>query len=87
MTETFLFLSGAVTMGFALASLFFLRFWSRTRDPLFAAFAAAFLLLGLNQALVALAGVPLEDRFYLYLLRLAAFTIIIWAVIQKSRRH
>lgn len=85
MNQTYLFLAGAATMGFVLASLFFLRFWTRTRDQLFAAFAAAFLLLGLNQALVALADVPQEDRAFFYLLRLAAFAIIAWAVIQKSR--
>jgi len=84
-SQIYLFLAGAATMGFAVASLFFLRFWKSMRDPLFAAFSAAFLLLGLNQALVALADVPLEDRAFFYLLRLTAFAIIIWAVIQKSR--
>ena len=39
------FLSGSVTFGFLLAALFFLRFWRRTRDGLFLAFATAFLLL------------------------------------------
>ncbi|WP_436040821.1 DUF5985 family protein [Rhizobium sp. LjRoot98] len=33
--------------------MFFIRFWRRTRDALFAAFAAAFWLLALNQALLA----------------------------------
>ena len=79
------FLAGAVTMGFVTASLFFLRFWKQTHDRLFLAFAVAFLLLGLNQALVILAYIPVEDRSPLYLLRLSAFAIIIWAVIQKSR--
>ena len=79
------FLAGAVTMGFAIATLFFLRFWQRTRDRLFLAFSVAFLLLGLNQALVILANIPVEDRSPIYLLRLAAFAIIIWAVIQKTR--
>ena len=35
------FLSGAVTMGFVIAGLFFLRFWKRTREGLFIAFAFA----------------------------------------------
>jgi len=79
------FLAGAVTMGFFIATLFFLRFWQRTRDRLFLAFSIAFLLLGLNQAIVILANIPVEDRSPIYLLRLAAFAIIIWAVIQKTR--
>ena len=85
MSPTFAFLSGAVTMGYAVASLFFLRFWKRTSDGLFLAFAIAFLLMVINSLLVAMANVPLENRAYLYLLRLAAFTIIIGAVIQKTR--
>jgi len=36
------FLSGAVTLGFLVAATFFLRFWRRTHDRLFIAFAAAF---------------------------------------------
>jgi hypothetical protein len=84
-SPAYIFLSGAITMGLAMASLFFLRFWRRTRDGLFLAFAVAFLLLALNALLVAMANVPLENRSLLYLLRLAAFAIIIWAVIQKSR--
>lgn len=86
-TIGYAFLAGAVTMGFCTAALFFLRFWKRTRDGLFLAFATAFLLLGVNQALVVLARVPVEDRSPLFLFRLAAFAIIIWAVFQKSRRR
>jgi len=84
-STSYAFLAGAVTMGFAIATLFFLRFWQRTRDRLFLAFSIAFLLLGLNQAIVILANIPVEDRSPIYLLRLAAFAIIIWAVIQKTR--
>jgi uncharacterized membrane protein YeiB len=85
MSPAYLFLSGAVAMGYAIAGLFFLRFWKRTQDRLFLAFAVAFLLLTLNAVLVTMANVPLENRAILYLLRLAAFAIIIGAVIQKSR--
>ena len=46
------FLAGAVTLGYAIASIFFVRFWRRTRDRLFVAFAVAFALLALNQAVV-----------------------------------
>jgi len=80
------FLSGAVTMGFATAGLFFLRFWRRTGDGLFLAFAVAFWLLGLCQALLALADIPVEERSWLYLLRLAAFLVILSAVLRKNRR-
>lgn len=83
---TYAFLSGAVTLGFIVAGLYFLRFWKDTRDPLFAAFAVAFWLLGLNQALLALTDVPFEERSWLYLIRLAAFALIIVAIGLKNRR-
>ena len=80
------FLSGAVTLGFLLCGLHFLSFWKRTRDSLFLAFACAFWLLGLNQALLALGNIPVEERSWVYLLRLAAFVLIIVAVAGKNRR-
>jgi hypothetical protein len=79
------FLSGAVTMGFAVAGLFFLRFWKRTADGLFLAFALAFILLGLMQALLALTDMSVEERSWLYLIRLAAFAIILLAIWRKNR--
>jgi hypothetical protein len=84
--ELYTFLSGAVTTGFVVAGLFFLRFWKRTGDLLFAAFAMAFWLLGLTQALLALSNIPVEERSWLYLLRLAAFSIILVSIGLKNRR-
>lgn len=82
----FSFVSGLITMGFLVSGLFFLRFFMRTRDLLFAAFAAAFWLLAANQALLALSNLPVEERSWMYLLRLAAFAIIIAAIVLKNRR-
>lgn len=82
----FAFVSGLITMGFLVSGLFFVRFWVRTRDGLFAAFAAAFWLLAANQALLALSNLPVEERSLMYLLRLAAFAIIILAIALKNRR-
>ena len=80
------FLSGALTMGFLVAGLFFLRFWKGTRDNLFVAFALAFWLLGLTQALLALSNIPVEERSWVYLLRLSAFALILSSVWLKNRR-
>ncbi len=55
-------------------------------EPLFAAFAVAFWLLGLSQALLALADVPVEERSWLYVLRLAAFLVILAGILRKNRR-
>ena len=61
------FLPGAVTLGFVVAALFFLRFWRRTSERLFLAFAVAFLLLALNQALAQWVGAADERVGYTYL--------------------
>ena len=78
------FLSGAITLGFVVCGLFFWSFWRRTRDSLFAWFAVAFWLLAAGQALLALTGVPVEERSWIYLIRLAAFLLIIVAVLRKN---
>jgi hypothetical protein len=80
------FLSGAITTGFLVAGFFFLRFWKRTREGLFLAFAAAFWLLGLAQALLTFTDVPVEERSWLFLLRLAAFSLILVSIWRKNRR-
>jgi hypothetical protein len=80
------FLSGAIVMGFVIAGLFFLRFWKRTHEGLFVAFALAFWLLGLTQALLAFTEIPVEERSWLYLLRLAAFLLILASIWIKNRR-
>ena len=78
------YVSGAITMGQLIAGLFFLKFWTRTRDRLFLAFAAAFWLLALNQGIIALAGIPREEQSWVYVLRLAAFLLIIMAIVSKN---
>lgn len=80
------FLSGAAAMGFVVAGLCFLRFWRDTRDPLFASFAVAFWLLGIGQALLTLADIPVEERSWLFLLRLAAFSLILVSIGIKNRK-
>jgi hypothetical protein len=79
------FLAGAIVAGFDLAGLFFLKSWTRTRDELFLAFTGAFWLLGLGQALLTFSNIPLEERTPLYLLRLAAFVLILIAIWRKNR--
>lgn len=79
------FLSGAVAAGFLLSGLFFLRFWNRTREGLFLAFALAFWLLGLAQCILTLASVPVEERSWIFLIRLGAFALILGAIARKNR--
>ena len=78
------FIGGLLSAGYAVAGVFFLSFWRRTHDSLFAVFAVAFWLMALNQALPVLLGVPREEQSGIYLLRLAAFILIIAAILRKN---
>jgi Family of unknown function (DUF5985) len=78
------FLSGAVTMGYLVASGFFMRFWRQTADRLFFAFAFAFVLLAANQALALWLGAADERLGYTYLLRVLGFVLILAAIIDKN---
>ena len=79
------FVAGMVVAGFLLSGLFFLRFWARTRDGLFLAFAVAFWLMGAGQAILALGNIPVEERSWVYLIRLTAFLLILLAIYRKNR--
>lgn len=78
------FFGGFLAASFLVCALYFLRFWRRTRDGLFAAFAFAFLLLALQQVLSVFLGLPDEERGWIYVLRLIAFLAIIAAVVRKN---
>lgn len=78
------FVNGALTTGFLVAAAFFLKFWRRTGDGLFAAFAAAFAILGIGQPLPMFTGAASEGQAAIYLLRLSAFGLIIWAILRKN---
>ena len=78
------FLSGAVTVCYIVAAVFFLRFWRRTGDRLFRGFAIAFLLLAANQALVSWLGVDDERTGYTYVLRVLGFLWIVFTIIRKN---
>ena len=78
------FFVGMIAMGFLVAGLFFLRFWRRTNDMLFAAFAVAFFLFALQQGILGLSGIPREELSWTFLLRLAGFALLIVAILVKN---
>ncbi|HEX8905395.1 MAG TPA: DUF5985 family protein [Longimicrobiaceae bacterium] len=78
--------SGAMVMGYLTAGLFFLRFWRDTRDRLFAVFAAAFWLLAVQRGVLTVAAHQgHEASVWIYALRLLAFVLILYAVVDKNR--
>jgi uncharacterized membrane protein len=77
--------SGMLVTGYAVAGLFFLRFWRETKDRLFGIFAAAFWLLAAQRLALALSDDPNGDQLLLYGIRLLAFVLILIAIIDKNR--
>ncbi|HEU4473927.1 MAG TPA: DUF5985 family protein [Gemmatimonadales bacterium] len=80
-----LLVSGAIVMGYAVAGLFFLRFWRETRDRLFLIFSGAFWILGIQRLVLAFTRDMIEDHTALYLVRLFAFLLILAAIVDKNR--
>ena len=79
------FLAGATMLGSAAIALFFLRYWRQTGDRLFAIFALAFSVFAFSRVLLTILEEANEARPYVYLLRLAAFVLIIIAIVDKNR--
>ena len=77
------FLSGAVTLAYLVGSGFFVRFWRRTADRLFAWFALAFVVLALHQFVFFAYSVVSESSGF-YALRVLAYVIILCAIIDKN---
>ena len=78
------FLSGALSLSYVIAAIYFYRFWRRAPDRLFLMFALAFGLLAINQlTLFAIASAD-ELGNYAYLLRVLAFALIVAGIVHKN---
>ena len=75
---------GAAAMASLVASLFFLRFWRQSRDSLFLCFSIAFAIDAVTRLMLGLGHISDEQQPFFYLARLAAFCIIILAIVQKN---
>ena len=80
-----LLMAGALAAGYAVIALFFARFWRDTHDRLFGFFSVAFVLLAIQRVALALTASHPEWTSALYGIRLTAFLLILYAVIDKNR--
>ena len=72
-------------MGCLALSVFFLRFWQRSRDRLFAMFALAFIVLAVHYVMLAAYGSLMETAIVIYGVRAVAFSLILLAILDKNR--
>lgn len=77
-------IGGAVAMGSLTIALFFLRFWRTSRDRFFLYFALSFGIEGFHRVYTALQTETSESSPVHYLIRLAAYALILWAIIEKN---
>lgn len=78
------FLIGLIVATSAVAGLFFLRFWRRTRDGLFLAFGIAFLIEAGNRVRYLFLDNPGDAAASIYMVRVLAYAIILAAVAHKN---
>lgn len=79
-------LSGALMMSCLVTGFFFIRFWKKTYDRLFLIFSFSFFLLALERLVLGYMGTRNEPRPEIYCIRLAAFIMILIAIIDKNRK-
>ncbi len=78
------FLLGVIATSSIIASIFFLKFWRKTGDSFFLAFAASFFIEGLNRCGVLLLEKPNEGNPWVYVVRLLSFLLILVAILRKN---
>lgn len=76
---------GMIAMACLVASLAFLRFWRLSRDRFFLLFAVSFGLQAAVRVGLGLIPVDTEGRTLLYWLRLLAYLLILFAILDKNR--
>jgi hypothetical protein len=78
------FLLGVTACASLTASLFFLRFWRDTRDGLFLAFTAFFLIEAITRAVLLFFAHPGEGSPWIYIARLIGLVLILAAIAKKN---
>jgi len=77
-------ITGAICMGSLVIALFFMRFWRDSGDRFFLYFAASFFIEGLHRLYSAVHDAGGEDSPLHYLIRLLAYGLILWAILEKN---
>jgi uncharacterized membrane protein HdeD (DUF308 family) len=77
-------ITGMIAMASLIIGLFFLRFWRTTRDRFFLYFALSFGIEGVHRIVTTLTFDEQEDSPLHYLVRLLAYGLILWAILEKN---
>jgi len=77
-------LAGAIAMASIIIAMFFLRFWRASGDRFFLYFALSFAIEGLHRVYAVMRDGGGEDSPLHYLIRLLAYGLILWAILEKN---
>lgn len=80
-------IAGAIAMASLTIALIFLRYWKSTHDRFFLFFSISFALEAINRLLLLTSSLQDEHQPLFYLIRLAAYVLILVAIMQKNRRR
>jgi hypothetical protein len=78
-------LLGAIVMASLVIALFFLRFWHSTKDRFFLFFALSFFIDAMDRLFLTPASPSTEDASEYYVVRLVAYSLILFAILDKNR--
>ncbi len=78
------FLMGVIATASAAIGVLFLKYWRRTRDELFLAFSAAFLIEACNRLWLLTQKHPNDANPAYYLIRLFSFLLILAGILRKN---
>ena len=81
------FLLGVIATASLTAGLFFLKFWKKTHERLFLAFAVFFLVETINRIILLGFERPNEGSPWIYVIRLLALVILLAAILEKNYRQ
>jgi len=76
--------TGMIAMASIIIGLFFLRFWRNTKDRFFLYFALSFGIEGVHRIVTTLTYDEHEESPLHYLVRLLAYGLILWAILEKN---
>jgi len=85
MLNASLLVLGMLAMGFIVAGIVFLKFWQKSRDRLFGAFALAFFIFAAERIALGVVGFDSPIVENLILVRLLGSALILAAIIDKNR--
>ena len=77
---------GFVATASLVVAMFFLRFWKKTGDFLFMAFAVAFGAEAVTRTIMAVKDIPDTGYSWVYVERLLEYLFILAAILAKNRR-